>query len=80
MAKGTVELVYTADEYDCDDCGGSYENSWLIRYKGKQYGLPARAHCFGGQRTELEDVLVEFLTDQGYAVSRISECYGESND
>lgn len=77
--KGLVELIYTADESDCEDCGPSYASSWIVRYKGKEYGERARAHCFAGASVDLDTAIIEFLTDEGYAVSRVSECYGDDD-
>lgn len=65
-----IKLTYSTDEYDCEDCGGSYADSWLLECEGKMFGSIARAHCFGGEQHELSDVLLAFMESEGYTFER----------
>jgi hypothetical protein len=75
MKNKEITILHTTDDFDCDDCGGSYAESWQLIHGDKVYGERARAHCFGETSTQLGDVLLEFLQDEGYVISNESEHY-----
>jgi hypothetical protein len=65
-----IKIVYTEDEYDCDTCGSSWEQSYQLFCGDKEFGVAASAYCCGSQRSSLEDVLIEFLESEGYVIER----------
>lgn len=77
MKNKKITILYTTDSFDCDDCGGSYAESWQLIHDDKVYGEEARAHCFGQTSTSLENVLLEWLQDEGYIIKNVSKHYGD---
>jgi hypothetical protein len=65
-----VRIVYTEDEWDCETCGSSYEQSYQLFCGDKEFGVEAKAHCTGSESSSLEDVLLAFLESEGYTVTR----------
>jgi hypothetical protein len=75
MMGKRVDIVYSADEWDCETCGGSYCDSYQIRCEGLAYGEMANAHCLSTSSTDLAPVLLEFLRAEGYDVRMIHALY-----
>ena len=76
MSK-TATIIHTTDSYDCETCGGSYEDSVQLEIDGTTLGISAYAHCFGGQSSTYEDLLKALLEHLGYS---IEEVYQEEDD
>lgn len=68
-----ITVTYTTAEHDCDTCGSSYAESYILECNGKTYGEKATAHCFGNTEFTLDQVLTMFLEDNGYTFYYDSE-------
>lgn len=61
-----VNVKYTWDDKDCEQCGGNSASAYEFTVNGKTYGGAAWATCFDSNSNTLEDLLKEFLFDLGY--------------
>lgn len=66
MTDKHITITYTTSEHDCDTCGSSFAESYILECNGKTYGDSACAHCFGNTEFTLDQVLTMFLEDNGY--------------
>lgn len=73
MKDKHITITYTADEHDCETCGSSYAESYILECSGKVYGEKATVHCFGNTEFTLDQVLTMFLEDNGYTFYYNSE-------
>jgi len=64
-----IKIVLTEDEWDCETCGSSWEQSYQLFCGDKEFGVEAIAHCTGSQRSTFEEVIVAFLESEGYTVT-----------
>lgn len=67
-----VNVKYTWDDKDCEQCGGNYASAYGFTVNGKTYGGEAWATCSDSNSNTLEDLLKEFLYDLGYEIKE--EC------
>ena len=73
MSDKHITITYTTADHDCDTCGSSYAESYILECNGKTYGEKATAHCFGNTEFTLDQVLIMFLEDNGYTFYYDSE-------
>lgn len=73
MSSNKVTITYTSDEHDCETCGSSFAESYILECDGKTYGGAARVNCFDSTEYTVDQVLCMFLEDIGYEVYWTSE-------
>lgn len=66
-----LNITYTSDEHECDDCGSSYAQGAIVRLDDHAepfLELIPVAHCFGGTHYEDENIYKDILMKLGYEV------------
>jgi len=64
-----LDITWLHDDYDCEDCGGSYAEGARVTLDGEPFlELIPVAHCFGGADYPTKDVYNEILKKLGYSV------------
>ena len=65
-----IEIEWLSDEYNCEECGGSYAEGASVTLEGKPFLLLAPvAHCFNGTSWNEEEVFKAILEKLGYSIS-----------
>ena len=63
-----IKIEYFYDNSDCDTCGVSYAEGFVITMGEKVIELEPIAHCFDGQSYQVEDCLKTILKELGHTV------------
>lgn len=69
-----LEIEWSEDSYDCDDCGMSWNTGVSVEYDGVSIlHRPAHAYCYGVRDADYVDVLVALCKHLGISVDD-TEC------
>lgn len=70
--KDIIRIELTYDEYDCEDCGGSYAEGADVYLNGiLWFQLTPVANCFNCDNWAVGDVYAEIMARLGYEVELI---------
>jgi len=65
--KMKIEIKELTDHYDCETCGPTYADGYLVTLNGKEIlSLEPYAHCYDGTNYDLSDLIIELLKKLGY--------------
>lgn len=67
--SGIIKIDWLEDEFDCEQCGGSYAYGAVITFPdNSKLNLEPVAHCYGGTTYEDREVYRKIIEHLGFKV------------